>query len=55
MTGENTDRIVKMLLRLILKWDRVERQAVRNGVFSSAQAAKEAKEKYMEILRNMGA
>lgn len=49
------EQIVRMLLRLILKWDRVERWAVRNCMRCGAQAAKEAKERYLEILQKLEA
>lgn len=45
------ERVLRVLLRLIFKWDKLERWAVRNCLSCGVQAAKEAKEKYLDILR----
>ena len=41
----------RALLRLIRKWDKLERWAVKNSMSIGAQAAREAKAKYLDILR----
>ena len=44
-----------VLIRLICKWDRLERRAVRLSMPLDAKAAMEAKDKYLEILQRLGA